>query len=69
LEKAIESDRCYVIDRGYAKFTLFNAIVAAGSSYVCRVRDNSAYEVEQVRELTEADRAAIEMPCGTSWNM
>jgi IS4 transposase len=58
LEKTIESDRCYVIDRGYAKFTLFNAIVAAGSSYVCRVRDNSVYEVEQVRELTEADRAA-----------
>jgi len=31
------------MDRGYAQFSLFNAIVAVGSSYVCRVRDNSAY--------------------------
>jgi IS4 transposase len=58
LEQAIESDRCYIIDRGYAKFTLWNAIVAAGSSYVCRVRDNSVYEVLQANELTESDRAA-----------
>jgi hypothetical protein len=30
------------MDRGYAQFSLFNAIAAIGSSYVCRVRDNSA---------------------------
>lgn len=58
LEKAIEADRCYVVDRGYAKFTLFNAIVAAGSSYVCRLRDNSAYDVQEINELSEADIAA-----------
>ena len=58
LEKAIEADRCYLMDRGYAKFTLWNAIVAAQSSYVCRVRDNSAYTVEKTNELTAADRAA-----------
>lgn len=58
LERTIESDRLYVMDRGYAKFTLFNAIVAAHSSYVCRLRDNSAYEVVEERELTDADRAA-----------
>ncbi len=40
LERTIEADRTYVMDRGYAKFALFNRIVAAGSSYVCRVRDN-----------------------------
>jgi len=56
LERTIESDRTYVMDRGYAKFALFNKIVAAGSSYVCRVRDNSRYEVLEARELTEADR-------------
>jgi len=28
------------MDRGYAKFELFNRIVDAGSSYVCRIRDN-----------------------------
>ena len=58
LERTIESDRLYVMDRGYAKFTLFNRIVAADSSYVCRLRDNSVYEVVEERPLTEADRAA-----------
>jgi hypothetical protein len=58
LERTIEADRTYVMDRGYAKFALFNRIVAAKSSYVCRLRDNSAYEVLEERELTEADRAA-----------
>jgi hypothetical protein len=58
LERSIESDRLYVMDRGYAKFALFNKIVLADSSYVCRLRDNSTYEVAETRELTEADRAA-----------
>lgn len=57
LERTIESDRTYVMDRGYAKFTLFNQIVAASSSYVCRLRDNSAYRVLEERSLTDADRA------------
>jgi len=56
LERSIQADRTYVLDRGYAKFTLFNQIVAVGSSYVCRLRDNSAYEVLEERPLTEADR-------------
>lgn len=43
LERTIDPDKLYVIDRGYAKFALFNRIVAADSSYVCRLRDNSAY--------------------------
>jgi len=58
LDRTVESDRLYVIDRGYAKFALFNAIVAANSSYVCRLRDNSAYDVVEERPLTEPDRAA-----------
>ena len=57
LERTLEADRTYVMDRGYAKFALFNRIVAAGSSYVCRVRDNSVYDVQESRELTAADRA------------
>jgi len=44
LEAVVESDRLYVMDRGYAKFALFNKIVAAKSSYVCRLRDNSVWE-------------------------
>jgi len=58
LERTIETDHLYVMDRGYAKFTLFNKIVAAQSSYVCRLRDNSTYEIAESRELTSADRTA-----------
>lgn len=55
LAKALEGSRCYVKDRGYAKFKLFNDIVRAGSSYVCRLRDNSRYEVEEQGTLTAED--------------
>jgi Transposase DDE domain len=58
LGRTLESDRLYVMDRGYAKFGLFNDIVAKHSSYVCRLRDNSAYDVVEDRVLTEADQAA-----------
>ncbi len=57
LERTVEADRTYVMDRGYAKFLLFNQIVKAGSSYVCRLRDNSVYEILEQRLLTDADRA------------
>jgi hypothetical protein len=55
LARALESGRCYVKDRGYAKFQLFNEIVAAQSSYVCRLRDNSRYEIEEQRPLASED--------------
>lgn len=58
LERTIQRDHTYVMDRGYAKFALFNKIVGAHSSYVCRLRDNSAYQVIEDRPLTDADRAA-----------
>lgn len=41
LRAVLQPDHCYVLDRWYAQFTLWNDIVAAGSSYVCRIRDNS----------------------------
>lgn len=42
------------MDRGFAKFRLFNQIVAAQSSYVCRIRDNSSWEVVEQRPLSQA---------------
>jgi Transposase DDE domain len=42
--------RCYLTDRGYESFVLFNAIVAAGSSYVCRVRNDHHFTRESQGE-------------------
>lgn len=58
LERTIESDHCYVIDRGYQKYRLWNLIHAARSSYVCCVRDKIAHEVVEDRELSAADSNA-----------
>lgn len=58
LAKAIQSGRCYVEDRGYAKFKLFNQIAAAGSSYVCRLRDNSVSQIVEERTLSDEDAQA-----------
>ena len=55
LERSLESDRLYVMDRGYVKFALFNKIVQTKSSYVCRLKDNSVYDVVEDRELSQAD--------------
>lgn len=57
LERVLEEDRLYVEDRGYAKFALFNKIVAVKSSYVCRLRDNSVWEA--VKENYRHDDAAL----------
>jgi hypothetical protein len=58
MERMIDPDKLYVMDRGYAKFTLFNKIVANNSSYVCRLRDNSKYEVIKQRELSDEAKEA-----------
>ena len=55
MESTVEADRCYVMDRGYAKFTLFNKIHES-SNYVCRLRDNSTYQILEERSLAEADQ-------------
>jgi len=55
LEQTLASDRLYVMDRGYQKWKLWNAIVAKGSSYLCRVRDKIKYEVIDSKTLRAAD--------------
>ncbi len=45
--------RVYVLDRGYAAFWLFQAVIEAKSSFVCRLRDNSVYEVIEDRPLSD----------------
>lgn len=58
LRKALQPDHCYVMDRWYAEFQLFNDIHATGSSYVCRIRDNSRYKILEERPLSEEARKA-----------
>jgi hypothetical protein len=58
LRRRLAPGHTFVMDRWYAQFTLWNDIKQAGSSYVCRVRDNSAYEVIEDRPLSRAARDA-----------
>ena len=60
LASCLQSGRVYVMDRGYAKFALFGKIIQAGSSFVCRIRDNSVFDVLETRSLTaDAVQAGI----------
>jgi hypothetical protein len=58
LAQNLEPGRIYVKDRGYAGLALFEQILQAGSSFVCRVKENSVYECLQEHELTADALAA-----------
>jgi hypothetical protein len=58
LRATLQPDRLYVIDRGYAGYQLFRDILDAGSSFVGRVKDNTAFSVAEERPLTPEAQAA-----------
>jgi len=58
LRRHLRAGHTYVMDRWYAQFVLWNDIKAVGSSYVCRVRDNSLYEVLEDRPLNRPAQEA-----------
>ena len=58
LRQHLQKDRCYVMDRWYAQFTLFNDIHRVQSSYVCRLRDNTVSEIVEDRPLSAEATAA-----------
>jgi IS4 transposase len=58
LRAMLQPGRLYVIDRGYASYELFRNILDAGSSFVGRVQDNTAFGFTEDRPVTDADRAA-----------
>jgi hypothetical protein len=58
LRALLQAGRLYVLDRGYADYQLFGAILEAGSSLIGRVKDTSAFGVTAERPLTAEARAA-----------
>ena len=60
LKARLAAGRCYVMDRGYFNYALFDAVVAAGSDYVCRVKRSLAHAPadDGERPVTDAARAA-----------
>jgi hypothetical protein len=58
LRATLQSQRLYVIDRGYAEYQLFQDIVDAKSDFIGRIRDNAVWTVVAERPLTASARAA-----------
>jgi hypothetical protein len=58
LRAALQPDRLYVIDRGYAEYQLFQDIIDAKASFIGRVRDNAVFDVVEERPLSAAARQA-----------
>src|SRR4029078_4345514 len=57
LQAELEAGRLYVLDRGYGSYELLQAIRAAGSNFICRMKDNAHLVVHEARAL---DDVAIE---------
>jgi hypothetical protein len=53
LSEKLQPDRIYVMDRGYAKYSLLQAILNVKSSFVCRIRDNAVFQEIQNNPLSE----------------
>lgn len=53
LASILQPNRVYVMDRGYAKYSLLEEIMNIKSSFVCRIRDNALYKVNEDKTLTD----------------
>lgn len=58
LRATIEPGRFHVVDRGYVDYSLFAAIIQAGSSLIARVKDNTAFVVAEERPISAEAKAA-----------
>ena len=58
LAETLDAGRIYVLDRGYAKYSLLQKILDHNSSFVCRIRDNYVCEVIEERPITADAKAA-----------
>ena len=58
LRVMLKGGRLYVMDRGYAEYSLFQEILDAGSSFIGRIRDNAVWEVIEERPIDDRAKAA-----------
>ena len=58
LVETLEPGRIYVLDRGYAQYSLFQTIRDRDSHFVCRIRDNYTAEACEERTVPDEARAA-----------
>jgi hypothetical protein len=58
LRAMLRPGRLYVIDRGYLDHALYREIIAAGSSFIGRIKDNGSYTTKSARPLSTADTVA-----------
>lgn len=73
LRAALQPDRLYVVDRGYAEYQLFQDIIDAKSSFIGRIRDNAVYKLVEERPLSDDAKKAgvvrdrvVQLGCETS---
>jgi hypothetical protein len=60
LKAMLAPGQLYVNDRGYAGFSLMRAVLDAGSSFITRVKDDLAVNVEEERDISpEAAQAGV----------
>jgi len=52
----LERDHLYIMDRGYAKYSVFQDIMDAGASFVCRIKCDSIMRPVEERSLAQDDR-------------
>jgi hypothetical protein len=58
LRRTLQPDRLYVMDAGFAACDLFQKIIDLGSSFVCRVADNTNVDIIEERSLDADARQA-----------
>jgi hypothetical protein len=58
LRAALQPNRLYVIDRGYAEYQLFQDIIDAKSNFIGRIRDNAVFQLVEERVLSDDAKKA-----------
>ena len=58
LRQLLSPDKFYILDAGYAQYSLLSDIIDSDSSVVVRLKDNAVWDTIEQRPLTDADMSA-----------